>query len=55
MAIYRTSVTGVVIDTPCKVSGPNWSRVTKAQLKAESEQNQEPDQNEETEQESTGE
>lgn len=29
MAIYRNSVTGVVIDTPCKVSGPNWSRVTK--------------------------
>ena len=29
MAIYRNSVTGVVVDTPCKISGPNWSRVAK--------------------------
>lgn len=29
MATYRNNVTGVVVDTPCKISGPGWVRVTK--------------------------
>lgn len=50
MAIYRNKVTGVVVDTPCKISGENWIRVTKNQQK-KNEKEQAPVQGDENNQE----
>lgn len=40
MATYQNKVTGVVVDTPCKIVGENWIRVTKNQQKKNDEQAQ---------------